>query len=97
MRSGATSRVVAIRSSSSMILRTASRGNGVPDAASSIWRRCARTSMDAVKNTFTPARGRMTDPMSRPSMTTVPRLPRDRCSAPSTSLTPGARATFATI
>ena len=80
-----------------MILRTASRGSGVPPAASSIWRRCARTSIDAVKNTFTLAWGKMTDPMSRPSMTTVPRLPRDRCSAPSTSRTPRGRATFATI
>src|SRR2546427_2669022 len=96
-RSGATSRVVAIRSSSAMICRTPSSGIGVPPAANSAWRRLARTSMEAVKNTLTRAWGRMTDPMSRPSMTTSPRPPSDRWRAWSAARTSGTRATLATI
>src|SRR5690606_27510877 len=72
LRSGATSRVESRRSRLSMLARMSSSDGACPAARSSSHRRRARSSADAVRNTFTSASGKTTVPMSRPSMTTPP-------------------------
>ena len=59
----------------------------------SLARRFARSSAEAVRNTFTAASGATTEPMSRPSATQSPVFRMARCLAISASRTPGSAAT----
>ena len=56
-------------------------------------RRSARTSTEASRKIFSPASGKTTVPMSRPSITTPPLAPARRCSPTSTVRTPATTAT----
>ena len=68
-RSGAAVRAASCASRARMSCSTSLRSAGTPLACSSCQRRRARSSRLAVTNSFTPASGKITVPMSRPSST----------------------------